>query len=791
MKIAQHTNVEEVIGVQKQHKFKITDQSQAIIMDSLINLYSDPIGSIVREITSNCIDANRERDLKVDGKIPKEEGDSQLFWSSKQTVCIEYVEKNTILGIDECIMFHDHGCGLSEERVANVFTTFGASTKRDNNYEIGGFGLGAKSPLAYTETFYVSSRHNGTETYFMLYRNNDNVPHMDQVYQTSTEEKNGSTVIVPIQDHYDKNKFRDAISEQLCFFDNIVFKNVIESLGSVTQYYAKDSSRRVVIETEDYVLTNNGKSVDLLVGKVVYPLNWDQLESEEGKYNASMCIKFDIGVLDLVPSRESIRYTPKTIAAIDGKLKAVRAAFVKDVGEQYAEEVNYLAFIKSIGNISQSSRWSSLTSNDPLAIKASMVNVKMTDIPFVPIPSISPTGTTGAGAFHKVFDGIHFYKIGFAKNSKAIGGLTLSRTEYTSYEELARGLGDHTKIFHVENNFSTAKDAALLANDVSFIGFKADKDKLGARVANVKGNLGDSRPDWQKTTTFNAVLKQLKASDMYSDYEAVEEIDVEEEFGSVLDNKSRRKINKEVFVRTAEFKADGYVTKVSYSNQEYKISNLQDLLHPVSENTTPTLKAVVYSETKDVDELEKVVKIVGSSRDSYDSGYNYSYSFKSDYRILKVSKDVAKQFAKLDGFITAHEFMKSSTHLQRFATTQYINKFLEEFKFLRWFSDYDKDLFHIFNDLDSYHTKNTNSCWRCESDIDPIVQEIMKLDIPDTVRYDMELVDKLEEAVEYSRGLDLLNHVDFTSDSRESILEFLSLKDKLPSNQQSKLILTA
>ena len=55
----------------------------------------------------------------------------------------------------------------------------------------------------------------------------------------------------------------------------------------------------------------------------------------------------------------------------------------------------------------------------------------------------------------------------------------------------------------------------------------------------------------------------------------------------------------------------------------------------------------------------------------------------------------------------------------------------------------------------------------------------------------MGLVDKLEEVVEYSRGLDLLNHVDFNSKSRESILEFLSLKDKLPSNQQSKLILTA
>jgi HSP90 family molecular chaperone len=188
MKLVKHTNVEEVIGVQQQHKFKITDGSQAIIMDSLINLYSDPIGSIVREITSNCIDANRERDLKLANKIPMEGTDDVSFWSTKQTVCIEYIEKNTILGIDECIIFHDSGCGLSQDRVANVFTTFGASTKRDNNFEIGGFGLGAKSPLAYTDTFYVSSRHNGTETYYMIYRNNDNVPHMDQVYQCNTDQ---------------------------------------------------------------------------------------------------------------------------------------------------------------------------------------------------------------------------------------------------------------------------------------------------------------------------------------------------------------------------------------------------------------------------------------------------------------------------------------------------------------------------------------------------------------------------------------------------------------------------
>jgi hypothetical protein len=273
-------------------------------------------------------------------------------------------------------------------------------------------------------------------------------------------------------------------------------------------------------------------------------------------------------------------------------------------------------------------------------------------------------------------------------------------------------------------------------------------------------------------------------------YSDVEETELDSELmGDVVDNKTRRKVNKQVFARNAEFKADGYETKIKYTNQEYKISDLQVMLHP--EEGDPKLKAVVYAETKDLDELEKVVKVLGSSRAFYDSSYNYVYKFQSDYRVLKVSKDVAKQFANLDGFITAHEFMKDSTHLQRFATAQYIGKYIEKIRFLNYFEPYDKDLNSKFYSLNNFYKDNTNGCWRCEDDIKPIVEEIMNLDIPDTVRYDMELVDKLEEVVEYSQGLDLLNYVDFSSNSRKSIEDFLSLKGKMPDNQQIKLTLTA
>jgi len=778
MKILQQNNVDEVIGVQKQHKFKITDQSQAIIMDSLINLYSDPIGSIVREITSNCIDANRERDLKIDGKIPKDEGDDQLFWGSKQTVSIEYVEKNTILGIDECMMFHDHGCGLSEDRVANVFTTFGASTKRDNNYEIGGFGLGAKSPLAYTETFYVRSRHNGTETYYMLYRNNDNVPHMDQVFQTSTEEKNGSTVIVPIKEYYDKSKFRDAISEQLCFFDNIVFKGVVEGLGNITKYYGKDLHKSVIEEKDDFLITNDGKQVDLLVGRVVYPINWDQLDLDEYDYKASMCVKFDIGVLDLVPSRESIRYTPKTISVIEAKFKAVKAEFGKDVSTKYAGVTNYIDFIKSTGSINSGSRYSTLNSNDPLAIKASMGNLSMTDITFSPTPSMSPKMSADAvGGFHHIFNGIHIFKIGISNNSKAIGGKTISRIEVSSYSELSNLLDSSDCIYHVEGNFNTAKEAAILAEKDYFLCFKASKDKFGARVDAPKSNLRDSRAEWQQTTMYNSTLKHLKAYSGYSDYNAVIELELDDQFGDIVDNKTRRKLNKEVFARRAYIDS-GYSVEIKYNNYEYKISNLQEQI----EDENKSLNYVVYAESCDEEWLKKAVTVISSAANHRSSRY-YSDLYDMDRNVLcfKVAKSVAKDFKNLEGFINAKDlFMETKNHdkLTKFCTGYRINQMLGEVRFLNDFEKLHPALFDAYRNLYEYERNNTWSAW--SSSVDDVMAEILNVPgIDEKVIIDQDMAKAMEDTSAYAKDIQLLNYVSFNgSEVWECVQDFLSLKGK-------------
>jgi hypothetical protein len=799
MKLTQHKNVDEVIGVQKQHKFKITDGSQAIIMDSLINLYSDPIGSIVREITSNCIDANRERVLKLDSKIPMETGDDTSYWSDKQTVCIEYVEKNTILGIDECIMFHDYGCGLSQERVQNVFTTFGASTKRDNNYEIGGFGLGAKSPLAYADTFYVSSRHNGTETYYMIYRNNDNVPHMDQVYQKATDEKNGSSVIVPIKDgYYDRRKFKEAINEQLCFFKNLVYKNVEEALGEIKNYYTLQNRGKVIEDTEDYVLTNDGRDLFLLVGDVVYPINWDLLDDNESSYKASVGVRFNIGVLDLVPSREELRYTPTTVSAIKAKLATLKAKFKADAAADYTmtDYVEYLIGISNLSN-SGSSRYYSLQSDCPKAIKASMANVGAYDIPFTGNANLTPAKFhSGNTAFHQLFDGVSVFYSKRINNNSAIGGETIYHKELNTWDEFFTHVKNHKHLYYVEGNFSTPKSYTIIDKEESFMSFKVDATKRGARI-NDKTNFVDPRADYLKVSTFNTVSALLKKSSFVKSYADVEEKELSESYGDVLDSKTRRKINKQVFARNAEIKSDSYNTEIRYTNQEYRISDLQDLLLSHG-GMAPNLKAVVYAETKNVDELNKVVKIISHNKEETTEAYRYgAQKFENHYRVVKVSKDVAKQFKDIEGFITAEEFMKSPTHLQSFMTAQKIKEYKKSFEFLGSFGHRDSNisnhLCELYEDLKNYdYNYGVNSpYWKCD-DIALIVKEILQLDIADEVRYDMKIIDKLEEVVEYSQGLDLLNYVHFTNQSRKSVIDLLSLKDKTPDFEQVKqLTLTA
>jgi hypothetical protein len=122
----------ETSGPMSESEFSIGDPW--LIIEYLTkNVYSDVIRVIVQEIMSNSRDAHRE---------------------IGQTRRVRVVLPNKL---DSCIHFRDFGPGMDYDRMHKVFKNYGNSTKRSSNTQTGGFGIGGKTPWAYTDVFTIRS----------------------------------------------------------------------------------------------------------------------------------------------------------------------------------------------------------------------------------------------------------------------------------------------------------------------------------------------------------------------------------------------------------------------------------------------------------------------------------------------------------------------------------------------------------------------------------------------------------------------------------------------------------
>lgn len=251
------------------------------------SIYSNPIGSIVRELTSNCFDSHIEAGVTKPVVIKgfSEEGN---FW----------------------IGFEDFGVGISPQRFQDIYLKYMSSTKRDSNEQLGMWGLGSKSPFSYTDVFYIRTRSNGIEYYYIMSKGQKGIPEWDKLYEKPTEEGNGTLVKFIVEGGIfgrDYHKFRTEIRDQLMYFDNVYVDNfAIDNIYTILEYKTFKFRK------------GNIEEMHILLGKVKYPIDWNIIGLPE--INVPVGIKFDIGELLITPNRESIRYNDDTIAIIKDKI---------------------------------------------------------------------------------------------------------------------------------------------------------------------------------------------------------------------------------------------------------------------------------------------------------------------------------------------------------------------------------------------------------------------------------------------------------------------------------------
>ncbi len=236
--------------------------------------YRNPIGSIVREITSNCFDACVEAGVN-------------------DPVTIKFSTDD----LGDYISFEDKGIGMSPDRIKNVYLSYGESTKRHTKNEIGGFGLGGKSPLAYTDHFYVTTRFDGIEYEYILHKGKT-LPTIELIASTSTTKRNGTIIKIYLKTNEDRWDFIEECKKQLSYFDNVYFYNTVLFKNEYN-----------ILEGKHFKLRTGEKYSDTLhlcIGKVAYPIDWDAIKRKH--ISIPIALKFEINDLIVTPERESIRY---------------------------------------------------------------------------------------------------------------------------------------------------------------------------------------------------------------------------------------------------------------------------------------------------------------------------------------------------------------------------------------------------------------------------------------------------------------------------------------------------
>lgn len=304
---------EQVFGNSGQRtSFTIGASSKAFqILSS--GIYKNKIRAIVREVICNAVDAHSLNGTakSYEIKVPSH--------------------------IDPRFIVTDYGPGLSHESMIEIYTQYFASTKNGN--EIGGFGLGAKSPFSYTDTFSVESRHCGiARSYTAMIVNGQ--PEMTMTYegQMSDNESSGITVTVPVK----LDDIKDW-EKEISYILRPFRKSSYKLSGSLQVYPLEDLKNY----SKNWFGTNETLGVDsrgiyAIYGNIVYPL--DRTPGIDANWllskNRTVYINFDMNTLMPQPSREELQDDEVTVKNIIDRVNNLNNSMME-------EDLEYLENIEN------------------------------------------------------------------------------------------------------------------------------------------------------------------------------------------------------------------------------------------------------------------------------------------------------------------------------------------------------------------------------------------------------------------------------------------------------------
>jgi hypothetical protein len=296
-------------------------------------LYSNKPLAIIREYCTNAFDAH------IDSGIPHRPIEVSFPTHFKKSLTIR-----------------DFGKGLSENEVFTIFNSYGESTKRGTNDQVGMLGLGSKSAFCYVNDFKIVSHHDGVKSVYLAYIDESNKGKISLLSREATDETGlAIDIVIKSEDLY---SFREVASNFLYEFNP---QPIVLNDDKVVQAFQTKKDDSVILKSDYYEITRRWYSSTSVIrmGNVSYPFNLNDLQMSPHDASKLDCFRYlqvklfaPIGSVVPSASREALEMDDQTKQYIVGALYRILEDVRQDIESQLSQCNSLYQFIIKCNDLS-------------------------------------------------------------------------------------------------------------------------------------------------------------------------------------------------------------------------------------------------------------------------------------------------------------------------------------------------------------------------------------------------------------------------------------------------------
>jgi len=269
----------------------------AIVFDVLCTkLYKNPLKILVQEYMCNARDSHRE------------------FGNTHHPIKVVLPT-----ALDKTLKIIDYGIGISPGRMNDIFIYLGESTKNKSDKETGGFGIGAKTAWAYTDSFTIKTVYDNVEYFYLAYIGDNGIGRLDLIEKNNKLAVNGTTieVTIKINDFYDVEKY----VYRTCHFwkTKPVIKNNKHFSFDNNRNEIKNKNFNIISNINGYsdYLANDVEYVNIVLDGIIYTNIYDYNIDVTGHFklpaNTAIYIHFGVNEIKPTVNRENILINDNSI----------------------------------------------------------------------------------------------------------------------------------------------------------------------------------------------------------------------------------------------------------------------------------------------------------------------------------------------------------------------------------------------------------------------------------------------------------------------------------------------